>query len=127
MNSPARYRVVILASSCKGRSNTIEANRFKLIQNKKRVGSRQQRVVFVGGEFHSTDGFAEGAGRGLAQQCMVQGEQGKAGRREARGRWEEKAEARGEVEKEISACHEVGCSAEDTGKDKENTPKGSIL
>lgn len=56
-------KVLTLAESCKGRSNTSEVNRFKLIENKKRVGSRQQRVVVVGGEFHSTDGFSEGAGR----------------------------------------------------------------
>lgn len=62
----ADAEVLTLAKSCKGRSNTIEVNRFKLIENKKRVGSRQQRVVVVGGEFHSTDGFSEAAGRGLA-------------------------------------------------------------
>lgn len=58
--------VLTLAESCKGRSNTTEVNRFKLIENKKRVGTRQQRVVVVGGEFHSTDGFSEGARRGWA-------------------------------------------------------------
>lgn len=30
------------------------------------MGSRQQYGVVVGGEFHSTDGFSEGAGRGWA-------------------------------------------------------------
>lgn len=58
--------VLTLAESCKGRSNISEVNRFKLIENKERVGSRQQYVVDVGGEFHSTDGFSEGAGRGWA-------------------------------------------------------------
>ena len=58
--------VLTLAESCKGRSNSTEVNRVKLIENKKRVGSRQQRVVVVGGEFHSTDGFSEEAGRGWA-------------------------------------------------------------
>lgn len=30
------------------------------------MGSRQRYGVVVGGEFHSTDGFSEGAGRGWA-------------------------------------------------------------
>lgn len=33
-------------------------------------------MVFVGGKFHSTDGFAEGAERTLAQRSMVQAGRG---------------------------------------------------
>jgi len=67
-------RVLTLAESCKGRSTTTEVSRFKLIENKKRAGSKQQRVVVVGGEFHSTDGFSEGAGRAGHMLSAVQGE-----------------------------------------------------
>lgn len=56
--------VLTLAESCKGRSNTSKSTDLNCEKKKERVGSRQQCGVVVGGEFHSTDGFSEGAGRG---------------------------------------------------------------
>lgn len=83
-------------------------------------------MVAVGGEFHSTDGFSEGAGRGWA--CVECSAERVAGLREKRhrGSGREKQE-RGERSRKVSAYHGEGHSAGDKSMDKTNTSKCLII
>lgn len=118
--------VLTLAESCKGRSNISEVNRFKLRENKERVGSRQQYVVDVGGEFHSTDGFSEGAGRGWAyDEFSAESVAGLSERRD-RGSGRGK-QGHGERSRKVSAYREEGSSAGDKSMDKKDISKYLII